>query len=338
MEFVEGESVAQVLRREGAIPEDKALRVGIQVARALEHAWGMQLIHRDIKPDNILLTKDDVAKVADFGLARSTSVESTVMTRTGMAVGTPHYISPEQARGEKNIDIRTDIYSLGASLYHMAVGDTPFSGSTAAVVITQHLTENPPPAHLRNPQVSENTSRVIAKMMAKEVDGRYADPKQLLEDLDLVADGKEPKYAAQTAVPPSAVPTVGMHSGLSSGMGLMSEAELRQFQSQVAQAAARRWLAPAIVGGSVLVVGLAALVFFLATRGGDEVGTAHRDLAAIRSLMGAGKLESALERALVGVDVYAGTKSAEKFAALVEVIKAKQKDLDDATLAEEAGA
>ena len=335
MEFVEGESVADVLKRDGAMPEERTLRIGIQIARALDHAWGMQLIHRDIKPDNVLLTGNDVAKVADFGLARSTSADSTVMTRTGMAVGTPHYISPEQARGEKDIDIRTDIYSLGATLYHMAVGDTPFSGSTAAVIVTQHLTETAPPAHLRNAAVSENTSRVIAKMMAKNVEDRYTDPKQLLEDLETVADGQEPVHAAVVVPPPSAVPTVGPGA---SGVSFMSEAELRQFQSQVVQAAARRWLAPALIVGSVLVVGLAALAFFLLTRGAGEEPTARRDLAAIRSLIGAGKLDSALERALVGVDVYAGTKSAESFSALVEEIKAKQKDLADAKLAEEAAA
>jgi len=194
MEFVEGESVGDILRRDGVIPEDKALRTAIQVARALEHAWQQKLIHRDIKPDNILITKADVAKLADLGLAKSTDGGSTVMTLTGVAVGTPHYMSPEQARGQKDIDIRTDVYSLGATLYHMVTGETPFSGSTAAVVLTKHLTEAPASAHVKNPKVSERTSAVIARMMAKGADERYGDPAELIEDLELVADAKEPQH------------------------------------------------------------------------------------------------------------------------------------------------
>ncbi|MHC4199772.1 MAG: serine/threonine-protein kinase, partial [Planctomycetota bacterium] len=202
MEFVEGESVGGILERDGKMPEDRALHIIIQVARALECAWTTkQIIHRDIKPDNILVTKGDIAKVADLGLAKTTDNESTMMTRTGVAMGTPHYISPEQARGEKNIDIRTDIYSLGATLYHMLVGAAPFSGSSAMAVITKHLTEPPVPAHVANPDVSEALSSVVGVMMQKEPAARYADPAQLLEDLELVADGKAPKHAAGGAAP-----------------------------------------------------------------------------------------------------------------------------------------
>ena len=341
MELVVGESVADVLRREGSMPEERVLRIATQVARALEHAWGLKLIHRDIKPDNILLTKSDVAKVADLGLARSTDAESTVMTRTGMAVGTPHYISPEQARGEKNIDIRTDLYSLGATLYHMVVGKTPFGGSTAAVIITQHLTESPTPAHLNNTAVSENTSRVIAKMMAKKAVDRYLDPTQLLEDLEVVADGKEPVHAGRIVARQSALPTMGMASGLSSGVALMSEAELQAFQSQVAQAAAKRWLVPVAIAGSVLVAGLIALIAVLATRGGGQEDMARRELAAIQGLVAAGKLDSAYEDALKGAALYADTDVAPDFTALAKEIDARKKSLveeGERELAEEAAA
>ena len=135
-----------------------------------------------------------MTKLADLGLAKSTDAGSTVMTLTGVAVGTPHYMSPEQARGQKDLDIRTDVFSRGATLYHMVTGETPFSGSTAAVVLTKHLTEAPPSAHVKNPKVSERTSAVIARMMAKGADERYGNPAELIEDLELVADAKEPQH------------------------------------------------------------------------------------------------------------------------------------------------
>jgi formylglycine-generating enzyme required for sulfatase activity len=326
MEFVEGESVAGLLKREGKIAEAKAISITIQVARALQHAESLQLIHRDIKPDNILLTTDGVAKMADLGLARSTSNESTVMTRTGMAVGTPHYISPEQARGEKNIDIRTDIYSLGATLYHMAVGDTPFAGSTAAVIITQHLTENPAPACARNPEVSEQLSRVIAKMMAKDPSERYLNPAQLLEDLELVADKKDPKHAGAIIAQPSGVPTMQVRSsGLSSGASLISAAQLQQFESQMMQAASRKWMVPVAVGGGVLGVLVIVLVVLLLAGGSGLEEQAATDLASVKTLVAMGKLDAAHTDAIKGATKYAQTSKGDSFAALIETIEAKVK-------------
>lgn len=195
MEFVEGESVGSMIDRKGKLSEDEAIRIIIQAARALEHAWRHQLIHRDIKPDNILVTKDGVAKVADLGLARSTDENTTRMTITGTAMGTPHYISPEQARGDSDLDIRTDIYSLGVTFFHMLTGHPPFQGSTAAVVITRRLTEEPPWIRDVNPDVSEGTALVIRKMMARDRNDRYANPTELLHDLELIADNKLPEIA-----------------------------------------------------------------------------------------------------------------------------------------------
>jgi serine/threonine-protein kinase len=198
MEYVEGRSAGELVPEGGAMGEELALHVALQVARALDYASGHGIVHRDIKPDNILVTVDRIAKVCDFGLARHTGQE-TRLTQTGMAMGTPHYISPEQARGEKDVDVRSDIYSLGASLYHFVTGEPPFSGSSAMVVVTKHITEQLPWPQDVNPDVSENVCRVIMKMMAKDREDRYATPAELIGDLELVIDGKPPEAASLAA-------------------------------------------------------------------------------------------------------------------------------------------
>ncbi len=193
MEFCEGEPLDTKLQREKALTWDKAIEVTMQVARGLKHAHEHGLIHRDIKPANILLTKDGVAKILDLGLSKNIGdSEQSFATQTGVAMGTPHYISPEQARGDKGIDGRTDIYSLGATLYHLVTGQTPFQGSTAAMIMMQHLT-----AQLPNPQdihddIPDGIVLVIQKMMAKEPVDRYRNCDELLRDLELVIDGKMP--------------------------------------------------------------------------------------------------------------------------------------------------
>jgi Protein kinase domain/Galactose oxidase, central domain len=192
MEYVKGKSAYEMMPDTGGMDEELALHIAMQVARGLDYAHQHGIIHRDIKPDNILVTEDRIAKVCDFGLARHTA-EETRMTQTGIMLGTPHYVSPEQARGDKDVDIRSDIYSLGATLYQFATGETPFQGSSAAVVMTKHLTEELPwPADV-NPMVSENVCRLIARMMAKDREDRYQTPAELLTDLELVIDGKAPQ-------------------------------------------------------------------------------------------------------------------------------------------------
>ncbi|OHB77523.1 MAG: hypothetical protein A2Z34_06190, partial [Planctomycetes bacterium RBG_16_59_8] len=206
MEYVEGESLGDVLKRRGKLPEQEALHIAIQVTRALDHANGHGIIHRDIKPDNILMTRDGIAKVTDLGLAKSQG-EDASLTQTGIAVGTPNYISPEQARGERDLDTRSDIYSLGATLYHMVAGTTPFKGSSAMEVVTKHLTEQMPSPKQSNQLLSDGICAIVGKMMEKTRERRYQDQKQLLGDLELAMDGKMPRLAKllpvrQTSVRP----------------------------------------------------------------------------------------------------------------------------------------
>src|SRR6476619_3333721 len=134
MPFVEGESLRQRLNRERQLPTEDALQIGREAARALDYAHQHGIIHRDIKPENILLTEDGSTLVADFGIARALVGEEG-LTQTGIAIGTPAYMSPEQASADKSTDARTDIYALGAVLYEMLAGEPPYTGATAQAII-----------------------------------------------------------------------------------------------------------------------------------------------------------------------------------------------------------
>lgn len=182
MEYVHGETLGERLARRGALPEREALEVAAQVARAIECARRAKLVHRDIKPDNILITPDGVAKLCDLGLARPIFRESTI-TEEGITLGTPTYISPEQARGAADLDSRSDIYSLGITLYHALVGEPPFEGSSAGVVISRHLTEEVPPPRAKRPDISAAADAVVRRMTAKKRSDRYPTPAHVECDL-----------------------------------------------------------------------------------------------------------------------------------------------------------
>ncbi|HVA57276.1 MAG TPA: serine/threonine-protein kinase, partial [Gemmatimonadaceae bacterium] len=171
MPYVEGESLRDRLDREKQLPVDDAVRIASEVADALEYAHGHGIIHRDIKPENVLLHGGH-ALVADFGiaLAVSRSDGATRMTETGMSLGTPTYMSPEQAMGEKEISARSDVYALGAMLYEMLVGDPPFTGSTAQAIVAKVLTAAPASIteqrHTVPPYVDGAVLRALEKLPA----------------------------------------------------------------------------------------------------------------------------------------------------------------------------
>src|SRR3954451_15399329 len=171
MPFVEGESLRDRLSRERQLPIGDAVRITTEVASALDYAHRHGVIHRDIKPENILL-HDGSALVADFGiaLAVSSTGASSRMTETGMSLGTPHYMSPEQAMGEREITARSDIYALGAMTYEMLIGDPPFTGSTAQAIVAQVLTEEPRPLVVRRrcipPEVEQAVLTALEKLPA----------------------------------------------------------------------------------------------------------------------------------------------------------------------------
>ena len=177
MPYVEGESLRDRLHREKQLPLDDALRITRDVASALGEAHEQGVVHRDIKPENILLTKSGHAVVADFGIARALTVaDGRTVTETGLAVGTPAYMSPEQGAGSGELDGRSDIYSLGCVLYEMLAGHPPFAGETAQEILTRHALDSVPSLRAARPGVPRAVERAVAKALAKVPADRFATP------------------------------------------------------------------------------------------------------------------------------------------------------------------
>jgi len=190
MEFVEGTNLCQVLEQKGPLPEKEALDYVRQAALGLRCAHENGLVHRDVKPDNLMLDKSGVVKVADLGLARS-SKDDASLTQAGTALGTPHYVAPEQALGEKDLDARADIYSLGATLYHLLTGHTPFSGTGGPAIMAKHILEEAQPPHLRRYDLNISTaaSDLVMRMMEKARDGRPRDMQEVIDRIDALGSG-----------------------------------------------------------------------------------------------------------------------------------------------------
>ncbi len=202
MEFIEGKTLYDIMAAppvgDGrSFSEREALDTTLQIADALAHAHQRSLIHRDVKPKNIILTPQGVAKLTDLGLARATDDKEAAESEAGKAYGTPYYISPEQIRGDVDIDFRADIYSLGATFYHLVTGRPPFEGDTPSAVMHKHL-KAPlvPPDHI-NTALSAGVGEIIEFAMAKNRDDRYASTEDLVEDLRAVLSGKPPMHAKQ---------------------------------------------------------------------------------------------------------------------------------------------
>ena len=182
MEYVEGESLGQKLEREGRMPETEAIKIIAQVAQGLHRAHKQNLIHRDVKPDNILIRIDGVAKLADLGLVKEADTDLN-LTRTGRGLGTPHFMAPEQFRNAKGADIRCDIYSLGATLYMMVTGELPFKSSGPLDAWMKKIQNDLVPPKNLAPDISDRVNWAILRAMSADAEQRPKSCREFIEDL-----------------------------------------------------------------------------------------------------------------------------------------------------------
>lgn len=253
MEYVEGKSIYDDLASGKVYSESEALDIVIQVAKALKHAHSVGLIHRDVKPKNIMLTKEGVVKLADMGLARETSDTELAEAEKGKAYGTPYYIAPEQIRGQMDIDGRADIYGLGATLYHMITGRVPFMADDPSMVMRKHLREELiPPDHI-NTKLSAGISEVVEVMLAKNKQDRYANCSELLEDLEAIRQGQPPVLARRRF-------DVSALKQLSEGEDIQSEDEEIYYADEDA---VTRYKIIAIVLGAALAISVVIIILLL---------------------------------------------------------------------------
>ena len=250
MEYVEGPTLYDSLSAGKVYSEDEALDIAIQVARALHHAHSCGLIHRDVKPKNIIINPSGIVKLADMGLARETTDIEAAQTEAGRAYGTPYYIAPEQIRGKIDIDGRADIYGLGATFYHMVTGRVPFMADDPSDVMRKHL-KDPliPPDHI-NTSLSAGISEVIEIMMAKRKEDRYNNVEELLTDLEALSKGRPPLRAHKRF-------DLSMLGELENGNAVTDERVYRE------EAIARYKIAVLILSAATVVSLLVILLFLL---------------------------------------------------------------------------
>jgi serine/threonine-protein kinase len=210
MEYVDGPSLSQLIRRDGALHPRRAAEIAGEVAAALGFAHSQDVVHRDIKPGNVLLTSTGQAKVADFGIARALSASEGELTQTGSVMGTATYFSPEQAQGLP-IDARADLYSLGVVLYEMVTGRPPFTGDTPLAISYKHVQDQPPRPSAVSPGVPVGLEAIILKLLSKQPADRYDNAEALRADLDrflagqpTLAEDQLAAVAAAAAVPAAA--------------------------------------------------------------------------------------------------------------------------------------
>jgi serine/threonine protein kinase len=267
MEYVDGATLKSRINREGQLPEKDVLRIGIAMASALAHAHSVGLVHRDVKPDNILIASDGTPKLADLGLAKGSRTEDASLTQSGCAVGTPHYIAPEQAGGEE-LDGRADAYSLGCTLYHALTGRVPFEG-TAVVLLVRHMNEKLPHPQVLRPDMSNEMCAILAHLVARDRRDRYANLEEAVEDMSALLAGETP---TRKPLPAAKVNFLTSTSGAGSARNLKpaertgtrrqvpvnsSDRLVRNSSDRLVRPAPRQkqWLPFAVSGGLIALVG-----------------------------------------------------------------------------------
>ena len=190
MEYVEGETLRDVLRREGRLSPERAMSLTADICAALDFSHRNGIVHRDVKPGNVMITPQGTVKVMDFGIARAVSDSAATMTSTAAVIGTAQYLSPEQARGE-GVDARSDVYSAGCLLYELATGTPPFTGDSPVAVAYQHVREDPRTPSSLNPAIPPELDAILLKAMSKNPANRYQSAADMRSDLLRAVAGQQ---------------------------------------------------------------------------------------------------------------------------------------------------
>lgn len=251
MEYVDGETVEDILDRDGAMPVLQSLDIIFQLVRAIQYLNQFNIVHRDIKPGNVMLSSAGVAKLGDFGFVKSNL--DGIISSEGEILGTPDYISPEAAMGAEDLDFRSDVYSLGATFYHMLAGKPPFKGSPSEVM-EKHIKEQPSPLKKVAPHLSDHVILVVEKMVAKRREDRYSTAAELFDDLELLRMD-ERAAAGQIEAGRSTV-IHALQRGRLRVVGLLEE----KIQLEKDVERLRLFLKIALVGAGFVAVMLAALL------------------------------------------------------------------------------
>ena len=276
MEYIEGRSLAQIIRDDGPLSPDRAADVATDVASALGFAHRNGVVHRDVKPGNVLISPTGQVKVTDFGIARAVSTQEN-LTQTGTVMGTATYFSPEQARGEP-VDPRSDVYSLGIVLYEMLTGQPPFAGDSPVAVAYKHVQETPVPPRQLNPSLPGSLEAVTLKALAKNPANRYASADDLAADLRRFREGREVLAEGVLAPPADYTTAVSAQAGESTravtaaGPGTTVTSTVRDTGEEPPRRSSALFVVVLVV-----LLGLLAILLFLLGRtigiGGDDTGT-----------------------------------------------------------------
>lgn len=249
MEYVEGQNLKELIRNYAPLSSEQSINLAMQIAQAIRHAHEHNIIHRDIKPHNILVTADGRLKVTDFGIARA--VSAATMTHTGDIVGSVHYLSPEQAKGVQTNE-QSDLYSLGIILYELLTGKVPYDGETPIAIALKHLQEQPVPPSKLNPRISQELESIILRAIAKSPEQRYKTAVEMLEDLSHVQNGQPIR---KVDLPfEEDLESTRIHKSLSSGVNEALSSLPKNEDSGLKPSKKKRKIWPWVAAGVVLLL------------------------------------------------------------------------------------
>jgi serine/threonine-protein kinase len=269
MEYVDGRTLRDLLREDRRLLPERALEITDGVLRALDYSHRNGIVHRDIKPGNVMLTRSGQVKVMDFGIARAVSDSQATMTQTAQVIGTAQYLSPEQARGER-VDARSDLYSTGCLLYELLTGRPPFLGDSPVAIAYQHVRENPVPPSRVDPEVPQWADAIVLRAMAKDPRDRYQSAAEMRADIQRALQGV-PVAAPRTAAYGTATQRVSPATAMVGvPTGAMPDYQYAGDGGYPPEPTGRRWLPVVLwIAGVLLVLGVVAGVAYAILGGGS---------------------------------------------------------------------